>query len=278
MGEVVAPQMVDQAGGQLAVVQPPVVVFGGAHPRGQVHLVDVHRPVAQVLIAPRLHPAGIAPSVLVDIPHHRGAGGADLREEGVRIGLDSQVPLAGADLVLVLVAFLEARHEGVPDAGAAEPPHRMPAAVPLVEGADHAHAFGVGRPHGEDHARHAVDGERVRAHLFPKAVVPPFPGEVEIQLAEEGGIVGGGWLALGVHQDLHVHRRVRRSRRRRGIGDHGCSGRSVRGRGRRHNPPRSAQGTGDRLGGQLLRRGEARGIRRGRFRSGRSGDDGPWGC
>jgi hypothetical protein len=45
------------------------------------------------------------------------------------------------------------------------------AAVPPVEIPDHAHALGVGRPHGKVHAGDAADLRPVRAQLFPRAVV-----------------------------------------------------------------------------------------------------------
>ena len=68
-----------------------------------------------------------------------------------------------ANLELVALAVRQIGHENLPDAGGREQPHRVDAAVPAVEVADDADAIGVGRPHGEVHARrrpHASCGGR----------------------------------------------------------------------------------------------------------------------
>ena len=71
--------------------------------------------------------------------------------------------LAAEDLVLVELAGAQLRNEQLPDAGVAAHAHRVVAAVPMIERADHADALGVRSPNGEAHARDAVDRELVRA-------------------------------------------------------------------------------------------------------------------
>ncbi len=59
--------------------------------------------------------------------------------------------------------------------------------VPGVPVADHADALGVGRPHGEDHAVHAVDAGPVGAELVVHAIVGALAEQVEIVVGQRRG-------------------------------------------------------------------------------------------
>ena len=88
--------------------------------------------------------------------------------------LSSNESALRADLVLVFGAFADAGHEQLPYARAAARLHGVLAAVPVVEAADHAHAFGVRRPHREMRAGHAVAHAQMRAELVIQPVVTAF--------------------------------------------------------------------------------------------------------
>ena len=62
--------------------------------------------------------------------------------------------------------------------------HRVPPAVPGVEVAHDAHAAGVRGPHGEDHARHAVEDGRVGAELLVGLVVRPLAEEEAVEVRQ----------------------------------------------------------------------------------------------
>ena len=63
-------------------------------------------------------------------------------------------------------------------------PHRVAAAVPVVEVADHAHPLGVGRPDGEVDAPEPL----VRAEVCPQSLVVaevrPLAQQVEVEVGE----------------------------------------------------------------------------------------------
>ena len=138
--------------GQIAIGQV-AVGLGHAHPGTEVHLVDRHRAGQEIGLGPLRQPGGVAPGVLVDVPHDGGRLGAHLRKEALGIGLLDQGARLRLDLVLVERALAQLRDEQLPDAGAAALAHRVRPAVPAVEVADDADALGVGRPDGEDDAR-----------------------------------------------------------------------------------------------------------------------------
>ena len=83
-----------------------------------------------------------------------------------RVGFQENGAVGGLDLVLVEVARPDAGNEQLPDAARRHPLHRMPAAVPGVEGADDAHTLRIRRPHRELDARHTAARGRPRAELF----------------------------------------------------------------------------------------------------------------
>ncbi len=91
----------------------------------------------------------------------------------------TRVAIGAEDLELVGRALRQARDEDLPVAGLLQHAHRMHAAVPAVEVADDVDAAGVGRPHREVHAAHAVvlDDARRPACRTPRSACPRRAGE-----------------------------------------------------------------------------------------------------
>jgi len=179
--------------GQLAVGQPlqPVRL---APPRAEMHLVDAQRRAQRVARGAGFHPGRIAPLVAVQVYDQRGGARAHLLGEAVGIGLLRLVASgARAQVVLVGRPFVQAGDEEFPDASVGVQAHGVNARVPAVEVADDADAVGVGRPHREMDAAHAVHFAQVRAKPLVAAEVPPFAEQVEVvvgqQRAEAIGVV-----------------------------------------------------------------------------------------
>ena len=100
-------------------------------------LVDRHRLVERRALAALLEPLRVAPLVLGLVDDRRGLR-RQLGLERVRVGLLEAVAVRPGDLVLVVRALADLGHEQLPDPARAERAHRVQAAVPAVEVADHA--------------------------------------------------------------------------------------------------------------------------------------------
>ena len=125
------------------------------------------------------HPLRVVPFVGVEVDDDGAGRRAQFGAEGVGIGFEGQQVAVGADdFKFVDGAFAEFRHEEFPDAGAAAGAHRMDAAVPMVEVADHADALRVGSPDGEVDAADARERDDVRTELVVGVVVAAFAHEV----------------------------------------------------------------------------------------------------
>jgi len=196
----------DQLIRQFAVGEKGVPVL--APPRAEMHLVDRHRALEGAPRRARAHPRLVAPLVPVQVGHDRRRAGAQLRVESVRIGLLDVVAVRPrAQVVFVRLAHAHAGDEQLPDAAVRVIAHGMHARVPAVEAADHAHAVGVGRPHGEPHARHTVQSVRVRAELLVALQVAALAEQVQVIIGEHRreGIRIDERLALAlVGHDLHA--------------------------------------------------------------------------
>ncbi len=104
--------------------------------------------------------------------------------------------VARADLELVAVSRRDMRNEDLPHAATAARAHRVAAAVPGVEVADHRDAAGIRRPDGEANAIDIADGHRMRAE---KGVGPQVRA-----LAEEVKIGVGDQRTEGVRVGVHA--------------------------------------------------------------------------
>ena len=131
-----------------------------------MHLVDRDRRARRLRVAPALAARrrrsrrNGAASATIDAGRGRRLGRA--RRPG-RPSAAAARRRGPSNLVLVERAGREPRDEHLPHARLVALAHRVAAPVPAVEVADHRDAPRVRRPHGEAHARHAVDPHRVRA-------------------------------------------------------------------------------------------------------------------
>ena len=186
MGEAQVAHVLRQLVGQFQIAERAVVLFRHPAPRRQMHLVDGHgrvAVVAKLLLA--LHPIAVLPVPLGQVPHDRGGAWRHLGVMAVGVGLERQQVAVRADqFVLVKGAVGQAGNEDFPHAGFDPQPHGMAAAVPVIEIADHADAAGIGRPHGEVHARDPVDGAAMGAQLLEGAQMGALYQQVDVQLAQ----------------------------------------------------------------------------------------------
>ena len=165
--------------GQEAAVRP-------VSPRTGVDLVNGHRSFPSLGTRSPLHPLAIAPLMLAGrIVHHAGGAGWRLGVESIGIGFQEQGTIAGQNLELVQIAFAQTGHEQLPDSRPWPQAHRMAAAIPLVEGADHADPPGVGRPDREIDPGDASHRPDVRAEFFENSVVIALGEQVTVLVAED---------------------------------------------------------------------------------------------
>ncbi len=166
---------------QLPIAQGAVVFLGHAAPGTEVYLVHGEGRVQPVRRAPPAHPVVVVPLV-VEAPQARRGLGRRFPEEGEGIALVHPITVeTGKDAVLVIHPRRDARDEAFPDAGAVAA-RRQPVAlgVPVVEVADHRHAFGVGRPHGEVRPLPAPALAQVGAQLLVQPAVAALPEQVDV--------------------------------------------------------------------------------------------------
>ena len=115
----------------------------------------------------------------------RGGGGPEFGAEGERIGLERhQRPPGADDLELVAAALADVGEKDLPDAGVLAQPHRMAAAVPIVEIADHRDAAGVRGPDREMDTEGALMRDEVGAKLVEQPEMRPLGDIVVVHRAE----------------------------------------------------------------------------------------------
>ena len=176
--------VIDELVGQLAIGQPPRRIVARPLPTAQVDLIAGDRPLVPVGLAAVADPVGVVPMVAIEIDDLRGRPRRHFGGEAVGIGLLENLVVV-PDLVLVERAFAEPGDEQFPEAAGNVLSHRVPAAVPMIEVADDAHARGVGRPDGEIDAFHAVDRPQVGAEAVIALPVPPLVEQVHVVLGQE---------------------------------------------------------------------------------------------
>ena len=125
------------------------------------------------------------PFEALDVGHSGGGAGWQLAGQRHRIGLVHHLLLGIHQLVLVDFTRLQARHEQLPHAGLVAQAHGMAAAVPAVEGADHRDAPGIGRPHGEAHACHAVDLHELCTQAAAEIAMSSLADQVQVDVTEQ---------------------------------------------------------------------------------------------
>ena len=174
---------------QLAIGEEAIAFLRHARPRAKMHFVARHRTIQPTTESrPGRHPVPVAPGVLGDIPDDGRGQGRHFERDPEGVALLQHCPLTGTDLELILHPIREVGNEQLPDAVGQEQTHRGHTAVPAVEVADQADAFGVGRPYGEMHAGGRPDRETVRAELFERADVRAFPEQMQVEIGEHAAI------------------------------------------------------------------------------------------
>ena len=106
----------------------------------------------------------------------RKAKGSAFKRQAHAIGAD--------DLELVGPALADVGQEDLPDAGVLAQPHRVAAAVPVVEVADHRDPAGIGRPDREMDAEGALVLDQMRAELVEQPEMRAFGDVVVVHRAE----------------------------------------------------------------------------------------------
>ena len=149
-------------------------------------LVDRDRRRGGLPLGAACHPALVGPAQRPRRGHDRGRAGRELGLLRHRIGLVGLAHAARRRRCRTCSARPRpARHEQLPDAGRKAQPHGMATRIPRIEIADHRHALGVGRPHREAHALHAVDRDDVGAQRLGQLEMPAFVEQVQIELAQQ---------------------------------------------------------------------------------------------
>ena len=151
-----------------------------------MHLVDRHRRAPRVACRARaaIHSPSVQVKRLVS-RDDRGGRRPQLGGEAERVGLERQQSrLPPEHLVLVERALADPGHEDLPDAAVDALAHRVAAAVPGVEIADHRDARGVRRPDGEMHAVDAFVDDQVRAEPVVEPDVRALDQQIVVDRAE----------------------------------------------------------------------------------------------
>ena len=118
--------------------------------------------------------------------HDRGGVRRPFRPEGQRVGFQRQQSAVRAlDLELIELAAVQAGQEQLPHAGLDALAHRVAAAVPVVEVADHADPPGIRRPHGEADALDAVDLDQLRAEPLVDLEMRALRQQMHVDVAED---------------------------------------------------------------------------------------------
>ncbi len=164
----------NQAFGELAPEVGRAV--GVTHPRTGVNLVDIDRGMQPVPAGAFRQPGGIVPAMRGRRHDPGGRAGAQLEAARVGVGLDD----AGAavtvdDLEAVQTARAGGGDFALPDAGGTERLHRVGAALPAVEIADHRDAGGIRRPDAENRA----GGAGMGAEKAPCLEIAPLVKQVQ---------------------------------------------------------------------------------------------------
>src|SRR5690606_6892900 len=138
-------------------------------------LVDGDRLAPGVGVAPIVAMRLVAPFMRKRRRRYGSGGGPQLRAEGERVRLERQAhALRADDLVLVKPARAEVGNENLPHAGVSTQAHGMPAAIPVIEVADHGNAFRVRSPDSEMHAAGAFMIDQMGTQLVEEPQMRAF--------------------------------------------------------------------------------------------------------
>ena len=152
-------------------------------PRAKMHLVDRDRPFVGGRGPSLVQPFVILPGKGVQIVDQGSSFGPDFGKKLVGVGLLQDFHALGADFKLIGFGRFDSRNEKFPDARAAQAPHLVDPAVPVVEVTNDAYPTGRRRPHPEDRARHPAHGEQVGAQSGVDLVMGAVIEKILIEIA-----------------------------------------------------------------------------------------------
>ena len=171
--------------GQLAIAQ--IRIVRAAQPGAEMDFVDGDGLLQMVFMSARVHPLLVVPLIRGEIANDGGGLRRHFHGEAVGIGLLlAKAARRRTDRILVVGARANSRKEDFPDAAGAQP-HGMPALVPIVEVADYADHFGIGRPHRKANALHAQAFDQVSAHGAVALILRAFAVDVQIEIGDQAG-------------------------------------------------------------------------------------------
>ncbi len=163
MGEAAIPRIGDEAVGQFVIGEETIVLAPRARSRDGLRR-STSGCGAGRAVARQLEIIGVGPVEVAVAGDDGGRRGPQLRLKAEGVGLQRQDLAVGAeDFEFVEFALGDFGNEDFPQAGVDALAQGMAAAVPLVEGADHRDAPGVGRPDRKMHAFGALMGDLMRA-------------------------------------------------------------------------------------------------------------------
>ena len=177
---------IQHVGNQLGRKFAPAVeaAVGMPTPGTGMQFVDADGPMLPVEVGARVHPAAVLPGIEGVVGDAAGGLGTHEHLARIGIGLAHQLAMSAENFIFVGVAGIQTWDEQLPDTRCAAAAHRMTAAIPLVEIADHADTLHRRGPYGKQAPRHAVDGLQARTQHLPGLEMPPFAEQIEIHFAQ----------------------------------------------------------------------------------------------
>ena len=181
--------ILDQLVRQFPIGEEAVILLRHPHPASELYLVYVHgRPVGIVFL-PLLYPFIVVPVVHAQIIYDGGVLRPCFHIESVGVALVHYVVVIVLYPEFISVVLNNAGNKDFPYTRVAQYPHLRTPAVPVIEGAYNAHAFGVGRPDGEGSALNSVDLHQVRSEFIIYLVVVARSEKIPVIVAD-GGLEG----------------------------------------------------------------------------------------
>src|SRR4030095_4873455 len=149
--------------GKLEIADKAISPLHHSPPGAEMDLVNADRAPMPLLLRALRHPLLIAPLVALEVVNHRRSLRTVLTEKPKRIALEQECAGHRPNLKFVMRALLHARDENFPDTASDQFPHRVDAAIPKIEVANHAHPTSVRRPNRKISAAFAPDLAEMRA-------------------------------------------------------------------------------------------------------------------
>src|SRR6185437_17094352 len=131
-----------------------------------MNLIDAHR---RLTVCRRTRAASVRPAL--QAMDNGGRPRRPLGREGIRVCLELDAAVARLDFVFVERPRRHVGKEYIPESGSRMKLHRVTAAIPVVEVADHAHAPRVRRPYDKGGTLDTVHHGRVCTHLLEAAPI-----------------------------------------------------------------------------------------------------------